>query len=145
MSLLSGGGHLGLGGDIGVGELGPTPHTRHDGAARRHWVEVPNLRDIFGEGGLELLEERPPDPRPQGALALPTPGEFTIPCLIFIPHGVEKHLKIFCDDFLVAAAPRLHHLVPPHLAIPCFHKPPKDNVAVPINKVEGRLGGANPV
>ena len=47
--------------------------------------------------------------------------------------------------FFVAAAPRLHHLVPPHLTIPCLHKPPKHNVAVPINKVEGRLRGANPV
>ena len=36
MSLLSGGGHLGVGGDIVVGELGPTPHTRHDDAARCH-------------------------------------------------------------------------------------------------------------
>ena len=38
-----------------------------------------------------------------------------------------------------------NHLVPPHLAIPCFHKPPKHNVAFSINKVEGRLAGANPV
>ena len=71
-----------------------------------------------------------------------------IPCLVFTPFtppGVEKQLKMFCDDFFVAAAPRLRHLVPPHLAIPCFHKPPKHNVAVPINKVEGRLGGTNPV
>ena len=44
-----------------------------------------------------------------------------------------------------SCAPRLHHLVPPHLTIPCFQKPPKHNVAAPINKVEGRLGGANPV
>ena len=36
MSLLSGGEHLGVGGDIGVGELGPTPHTRQNDAARRH-------------------------------------------------------------------------------------------------------------
>ena len=57
-----GGGHFGVGGDIAVGELGPTPHTRHDDAARRHWVEVPNLRDIFPEVGVELLEERPPPP-----------------------------------------------------------------------------------
>ena len=135
-----------MGGDIGVGELRPTPHTRHDDAARCHWVEVPNLRDTFGEGrGVELLEERPPDPQPQGAFALPRPGEIRIPCLIFTPPGVEKQLKIFCDDFFVATAPRLHHLVPPHLAIPCFHKPPKHNVAVPINKVGGRLGGTNPV
>ena len=112
--------HLGVGGDIGVGELRPTPHTGHDDAARRHWEEVPNPRDTFGEVGVELLEERPPHPRPQVALALPTPGELTILGLIFTPRGVEKELKIFCDDFFVAAAPRLHHLVPPHLTIPCF-------------------------
>ena len=94
---------------------------------------------------MELLKERPPNPRPQGAFALPTPGELRIPCLIFTPPGVEKQLQIFGDDFFVAAAPRLHHLVPPHLAFPCFHKPPKHNVAVPINKVEARLGGANSV
>ena len=141
-----GGEHLGEGGDIRVGALGPFPHTRHDDAARRHWVQVPNLRDTFSEGGgMELLEQSPPDLRPRGAFALPTPGELRIPCLIFTPLGVEKQLKIFRDDLFVAAAPRLHHLVPPHLAIPCFHKPPKHNVAVPINKVEGQLGGANPV
>ena len=93
-------------------------------------------------GGVELLEERPPDPRPQGAFALATAGELWIPCLICTPPGVEKELKIFCDDFFVAAAPRLHHLVPPHLSIPSFHKPPKHNVSVPINKVEGGPMGA---
>ena len=67
---------------------------------------------------------------------------WTNPCLIFTPRAVEKQLKIFRDDFFVPAAPCLHHLAPPHLAIPCFHKPPKHNVAVPINKVEGRVGGA---
>ena len=133
-----------MGGDIGVGELGPIPHTCHDAGWRR-WVEIPNLRDTFHDGGVELLEKRPPAPRPQGAFALPTPHEIRIPRVICTPPGVEKQLKIFCDNFFVAAAPRLHHLVPPHLTIPCFHKPPKHNVAVPINKVEGRLGGTNPV
>ena len=132
-----------MGGDIGVRELRPTAHTRHDDAARRHWVEVPNPRDTFGEVGVELLEERLPHPRPQGALALPTPGELRILGLIFISRGVEKQLKILFDDFSAAAAPRLHHLVPSHLTIPCFDKPPKHNV--PINEVEGRPGGANPV
>ena len=146
MFLLSGGGNLRVGGDIGVGELGPTPHTRHDDATRRHCVEVPNLRDTFGEGqGMELLEERPPNPGPQGAFALPTPREIGIPCLISTPPGVQEQLEMFCDDFSVAATPRLHHLVPPHLTIVFFHKRPKHNVAVPINKVEERLGGANPV
>ena len=140
-----GGEHLRVGGDVGVGELRPTPHTRHDDAARRHWVEVPNLRVTFLKGGVELLEKRPPDPLPQRAFALPTPREIRIPCLMFTPRGVEQQLKNFCDDFLVAAAPRLHHLVPAPFAIPCFDKPPRHNVAVPINKVEGQLGGANPV
>ena len=65
--------------------------------------------------------------------------------MIFTPRGVDQQLKILCDYFFVAAAPRLHHLVAPHLTIRCFHKPPKHNVAVPINKVVGGLGGANPV
>ena len=52
---------------------------------------------------------------------------------------------MLCDDFFVAAAPHLHHLVPPHLAIPCFRKPPEHNVAVPINIVEGPLGGGKPL
>ena len=140
-----GGEDLGVGGHVGVGELRPTPHTGHNDAAWRHLVEVPNPRDTFGEVGVELLEERPPHPRPQGALALPTAGERRILGLLLTGRGVEKELKILCDDFFVAAAPRLHYLVPPHLTIPCLHKPPKHNVAVPINKVEGRLRGANPV
>ena len=143
--LVAGGEDFGVGGHVGVGELRPTPHTGHNDAARRHWVEVLNPRDTFGEVGVELLEERPPHPRPQGALALPPAGELGILGLLLTPRGVEKELKIFCDDFFVAAAPRLHHLVPPHLTIPFLHKPPKHNVAVPINKVEGRLRGANPV
>ena len=92
--------HLGVGGDIGVGQLGTTSHTRHDDAARRRWVEVPNLRDAFCEVGVELLEERPAQTRPQGVFALPTPGELRIPRLIFTARGVEKQLKMFCDDFL---------------------------------------------
>ena len=141
-----GGENLGVGGDIGVGEQGPTPHTRHDDAARRHWVEVSNPRDTFheGGGGWNFLKKAR---RPL------TPGSFCFANAAgdpdSLPHlhsaGVEQQLKFFCDNFFVAAAPRLHHLVPPHLTIPCFHKPPKHNVAIPINKVEGRLGGANPV
>ena len=48
-----------VGGHVGVGELRPTPRTGHNDAARRHWVEVPNPRDTFGEVGVELLEESP--------------------------------------------------------------------------------------
>ena len=142
---VAGGEDLGVGGHVGVGELRPTPHTGHNDAAQRHWVEVPNPRDTFGEVGLELLEEAPPPPTPRCSCALPPAGERRILGLLLTPRGVEKELKILCDDFFVAAAPRLHHLVPPHLTIPCLHKPPKHNVAVPINKVEGRLRGANPV
>ena len=109
MSLLSGGEHLGVGGDIGEGQLGPT---RHDDAAQRHWVEVPNVRDTFGEVGLELLEERPPAPRPQGAFALPTPGGLRIYCLIFTPPGVEEQLKTFETTF---SSPL------PHAFITLFH------------------------
>ena len=118
-----GGGDLGVVGDGGVGELRPTPHTRHNDAARRHWVEVPNARDTFGEVWVKLLEQRPLHPRFQVALALPTPGEPRILGLLLTPRGVEEELKTFCDDFFVAAAPRLHHLVPPHLTFPCSHKP----------------------
>ena len=145
MSLSSGGEHLGLGDDVSVGELRPTLHTLHDDAARRHWVEVANLRDTFHEGGVELLEERRPYTLPERAFALPTPQEIRIPCLIFTPRGVDQQLKIFCNDFFVAAVPLLGRFPPPHVAIPCFHKPPKHNVAVPINKVEGQLGRGNPV
>ena len=52
--------HLRMCGDVGVGELGPTPNTCDDDAARRHWVEVPDLRDTFHEGCVELLEKPPP-------------------------------------------------------------------------------------
>ena len=96
-------------------------------------------------GGWNFLKRGRPTSCPKGAFALPTPRHIRIPCLIFTPRGVEQRLKNFCNNFFVAAAPRLHHLPPPHLAIPCFHGPPKHNVAVPINKIEGRLGGANPV
>ena len=118
----------------------PYSPSLESGRARNPW-----WAETFGEVGVELLEERPPNPRPQGALALPTPGELRIPGLIFTLRGVEKQLKNLCDDFFFAAAPCLHYLVLPHLTIPWSHKPPKHNVAVPINKVEGRLGGANPV
>ena len=57
-----GGEDLGVGGHVGVGELRPTPHTRHNDAARRHWVEVPNPRDTFGEVG---VREAPPPPTPR--------------------------------------------------------------------------------
>ena len=95
--------------------------------------------------GWNFLKRGPFTPHPEGALALPTPGERSILSLIFTPRGVETQLKTFCDDFFMPAPPCLHHLVPLHLAILCFHKHRKHNVAVPINKVEGRLGGANPV
>ena len=124
-------------GDVGVGELGPTPNTCLDDTARCHWVEVPDLKDTFHERGVGLLEDAPPNPLPQRAFALPTPGEFRIPCLLHTQASVERQLEILPHNFLVATAPRPHHLVPPHLAILCFHNPLKHNVAVPINKVQG--------
>ena len=45
-------------GDIGVGELGPTPDTCHDD------TEVLNLKDTFHEGGGMELLEKPPPPTP---------------------------------------------------------------------------------
>ena len=95
--------------------------------------------------GWNFLKRGPPTPNPKELLLCQRQGKLRIPGLILTPRGVEKQLKIFRDDFFVATAPCLHHLVPPHLPIPCFHKPSKHNVADPINKVEGRLGGANPV
>ena len=96
-------------------------------------------------GGWNSLKSTPPPPMTQPAFDLPTPGEFRIPCLLLTQAGVEQRLETFPHNFLVATAPRPHHLVPPHLAILCFHNPPKHNVAVPINKVEGGLRGANHV
>ena len=95
--------------------------------------------------GWNFLKRGPPTPDPKLLLLCQRRGGLRILGLIFTPRGIEKQLKIFCDDFFDTTAPRLHHLVPPHLTIPWFHKPPKHNVAVPINKVEGRLGGANGV
>ena len=37
---------LGMRGDVGVGKPGPTPDTRHDDAARRHPVGVPDLKEF---------------------------------------------------------------------------------------------------
>ena len=95
--------------------------------------------------GLNFLKRGPPTPDPKALLLCHRRGSAGSLALLLAARGVEKELKILCDDFFVAAAPRLHHLVPPHLTIPCLHKPPKHNVAVPINKVEGELRGANPV
>ena len=104
----------------------------------------PTSRTLSTRGVWNFLKRGPPTPCPSELLVCQRRGESTIPCLIFTPLGVEQQLKIFRDDFLVAAAPRLHHLVPPHFGIPCFDNPPKHN-AVPINKVDGRLRGDNPV
>ena len=95
--------------------------------------------------GWNFLKRGLPTPDPKLLLLCQRRGERRIFGLLLTLRGVEKELKNVCDDFFVAAAPRLHHLVPPHLIIPCLHKPPKHNVGVPINKVEGRLRGANPV
>ena len=53
------------------------------GGGSSGWVATSNLRDTFGEVGVELLEERPA--HPQFAIALPTPGELEILGLIFTP------------------------------------------------------------
>ena len=50
-------------------------------------MDHPNLRDTFHEGGWNFLKSPPPppppNPLPQRAFALPTPGEFRIPCVTF--------------------------------------------------------------
>ena len=104
----------------------------------------PTPRTLSVRWGWNFLKRGPPTPTPSCS-CFANAGGAQDPWPILTPRGVEKELKILCDDFFVAATPRLHHLVPPHLTIPCLHKPPKHNVAVPINKFEGRLGGANPV
>ena len=50
-----GGQHLGVGGDIGVGELGPTPHTRHDDAVG--W-------SVLGRGAEPLVRTQFPEHPP---------------------------------------------------------------------------------
>ena len=97
-------------GDVGVGELGPTPNDCHDDAARRHLVGVPNLRDTFHEGGVEVFEKGPPHPLPKRAFAVPTPGECMIPCLLLTEPGVEQQLENFLHHFLVATAHALINL-----------------------------------
>ena len=83
-----------------------------------------------------------------------TPFHSTIPPKVHITHINHpsfysttslQWLNILCDNFLFAAPPHLHHLVSIPFSIPCFDKPPKHNVGVCINKVDGHLGGANPV
>ena len=95
--------------------------------------------------GWNFLKRGPPTPDPKVLLLCHRRGSAGSLACSSLRAALKRSSKIFCDDFFVAAAPRLHHLVPPHLTIPCLHKPPKHNVAVPINKVEGRLRGANPV
>ena len=49
-------------GDVGVGELGPTPGTCHDDAARHHREEVLDPRATFHEGGWNFLKSGRPTP-----------------------------------------------------------------------------------
>ena len=142
-----GGEYLGVGGDIGVGEPRPTPHTCHNDAARRHWVQLPHLRDTFDEG-LNFLKSPPRHPVPFSSellLRQRRGRSGSLACSSLGP-ALNNTSKFFATTFVacVAATPRLHHPPPPHLPIPCFDKPPKHNVAVPINTVDGQLGGALP-
>ena len=58
-----------MGGDFGVGELGPTRQACHNDTARRHWVVLANLKGTFDRGGGgELLEKGPPTPCPNDVL-----------------------------------------------------------------------------
>ena len=140
MSLLLGGSTSGWVATLVWGSCGPLPTLPTMTLPGVIGWRSPTQGTLSVRSGWNFLKRGPPTPDPKLLL-----GELRILGPILTPRGVEKELKIFCDDFFVAAAPRLHHFVPPHLTIPCFHKPPKHNVAVPINKVEGRPGGANPV
>ena len=51
MSLLSGGSTSGLVATSVWGSWAPLPTLAAMTLPMRHWVEVPNLRDTFGEGG----------------------------------------------------------------------------------------------
>ena len=95
--------------------------------------------------GWNFLKRGPPTPDPKVLLLCQRRGSPGSLACSPLRTALKRSSKNFCEDFFVAAAPRLHHLVPLHLTIPCLHKPPKHSVAVHINKVEGRLGGANPV
>ena len=97
-----------MGGHVGVGELRPTPHTRHNNAARCHWLEVPNPRDTFGELGVELLEESPPQPRPQVAPALPTAGEPGSLACSSLRAALKRSSKFFATTF---SSPLPHALI----------------------------------
>ena len=100
---------LGMCGDVGVGELGPTLNIRHDDTAGRGWVDVADLRDTFHEGGGGLLVKPPPHPLPRRPFALPTPREFGISSLLLTERGVEQQLRNVPHKFLLATAPGPHH------------------------------------
>ena len=110
--LAVGGEHLGVGGDIGVGELGPTPHTHHDDAARRHWVEVPNLRDTLGEGGWNFLKRGPPTPDPKELLLCRRRGSSGSLALSSLRAALKSSSKFFETTFLSPL---------PHAFITLFH------------------------
>ena len=56
-------------------ELGPTPDARHDDAARRHRVDLPNTGDTLHHvgGGGELLQKPPP---PKGCSSPPLLSQY---------------------------------------------------------------------
>ena len=84
--------HIGMCGNVGVGELGPTPDARHDDAARHHRVQVPDSGDTlhWGGGGSSKGLPRPPALAPP----LPTPGERRMLHMLLQQPGVEQKLKI---------------------------------------------------
>ena len=96
--------------------------------------------------GWNFLKRGPPTPDPKVLLLCHRRGSAGSLACSSLRAALKRSSKFFATTFSSPLPHALiHHLVPPHLTIPCLHKPPKHNVAVPINKVEGRLRGANPV
>ena len=105
----------------------------------------PTSKTLSTRGGLKLLEKGPPTTCPSKLLLCQrwwTSGSLACPSL---RRGLKSSSKFFPATFSSPWPQPPHHLPPLHPAIPCFDKPPKHNVAVRVNKVEGQLGGASPV
>ena len=77
--------------------------------------KLPTSGTFHTKGVWTFLKIAPP------AFALPTPGDFRIPCLLLTHAGVEQQLEIVPYNFLITTALCPHHLVPPQVAILYFY------------------------